>query len=77
MCARSLKAGLATLAFVLSALVIAACGDDNSGGGGGGEGKTGGTIKIGHTSMPDFLDPALSFTVDGWQAAAAGLSRAC
>ena len=66
MFARSLKAGIATLALVLSAFVIAACGDD--GGGGGGEGKTGGTIKIGHTSMPDYLDPALSFTVDGWQA---------
>ena len=68
MFARSLKAGLATLVLVLSALVIAACGDDNSSSGGGGEGKTGGTIKIGHTSMPDYLDPALSFTVDGWQA---------
>ena len=67
MFARSLKAGIATLALVLSAFVIAACGDDG-GGGGGGEGKTGGTIKIGHTSMPDYLDPALSFTVDGWQA---------
>ena len=67
MFARSLKAGIATLALVLSAFVIAACGDDG-GGGGGGEGKTGGTIRIGHTSMPDYLDPALSFTVDGWQA---------
>jgi peptide/nickel transport system substrate-binding protein len=65
--ARSLKAGIATLVLILSAFVIAACGDDG-GGGGGGEGKTGGTIKIGHTSMPDYLDPALSFTVDGWQA---------
>jgi peptide/nickel transport system substrate-binding protein len=64
---RSLKAGQAVLVLVLSAIVIAACGDDG-GGGGGGEGKTGGTIKIGHTSMPDYLDPALSFTVDGWQA---------
>jgi peptide/nickel transport system substrate-binding protein len=64
--ARSLKAGIATLVLVLSAFFIAACGDD--GGGGGGEGKTGGTIRIGHTSMPDFLDPQLSFTVDGWQA---------
>ena len=67
MFARSLKAGIAVLVLVLSAFVIAACGDDSSSGGGG-EGKTGGTIKIGHTSMPDYLDPALSFTVDGWQA---------
>ena len=64
---RSLKAGIAVLALVLSAFVIAACGDDNSSSSGG-QGKTGGTIKIGHTSMPDYLDPGLSFTVDGWQA---------
>jgi peptide/nickel transport system substrate-binding protein len=63
---RLLKAGFAALVLVIASLFIAACGDD--GGGGGGEGKTGGTIKIGHTSMPDYLDPALSFTVDGWQA---------
>jgi peptide/nickel transport system substrate-binding protein len=55
---------------------IAACGsdDDNGGGGGGGEagggggGKTGGTVKIMGSSYPDFLDPALSYTVDGWEA---------
>ena len=64
---RIVKAGIAALVLVLASLAIAACGDDDSGGGGG-EGKTGGTIKIGHTSMPDYLDPALSFTVDGWQA---------
>lgn len=62
---RLLKPSLAVLALICSALIVAACGDDD--GGGGGAGKTGGTIKIGHTSMPDFLDPALSFTVDGWQ----------
>jgi peptide/nickel transport system substrate-binding protein len=64
---RLLKAGIAVLVLVLASLVIVACGDDD-GGGGGGAGKTGGTIRIGHTSMPDYLDPALSFTVDGWQA---------
>ena len=31
-------------------------------------GKTGGSIKIDETSFPDFLDPALSYTVDGWEA---------
>jgi peptide/nickel transport system substrate-binding protein len=49
-------------------LAIASCGGDDDGGGGGGGGKTGGILKLGHTSMPDYLDPALSFTVDGWQA---------
>ena len=62
---RLLKAGLAVLVLVLASFVIAACGDDD--GGGGGAGKTGGTISIAHTSFPDYLDPALSFTVDGWQ----------
>ena len=67
MSARSLKAGIAVLALVCSAFVIAACGDD-SGGGGGGEGKTGGTIKIVGNAFPDFLDPALSYTQEGWSA---------
>ncbi len=65
---RLLKPGIAVLSLLCSAFLVAACGDDNSSSdGGGGSGKTGGIIKIGHTSMPDFLDPALSFTVDGWQ----------
>jgi peptide/nickel transport system substrate-binding protein len=59
----SVLAILATAAFV-----VAACGDDDDGGGGGGAGQTGGILRLGHTSMPDYLDPALSFTVDGWQA---------
>ncbi|HYH58525.1 MAG TPA: ABC transporter substrate-binding protein [Thermoleophilaceae bacterium] len=57
------------LAVVLAAtLGIVACGDDDDDGGGGGTGKTGGTIKITHSSFPDFLDPGLSYTVDGWEA---------
>ena len=51
----------------VASLGIVACGDDDDEGGGGG-GKTGGTIKITHSSFPDFLDPALSYTVDGWEA---------
>ena len=30
-------------------------------------GKTGGTISTAYTSFPDFLDPALSYTQEGWQ----------
>ena len=53
----------------VASLGVVACGDDDDdGGGGGGDGKTGGTIKITHSSFPDFLDPALSYTVDGWEA---------
>jgi peptide/nickel transport system substrate-binding protein len=62
------------LVAALSMFVIAACGgDDDSGGGGGGggggsgEAKEGGSITISETSQPDFLDPALSYTVNGWE----------
>jgi peptide/nickel transport system substrate-binding protein len=59
------------LAAVLSMFVIAACGGDDEesgdGGGGGGEAKQGGSITISQTSQPDYLDPALSYTVNGWE----------
>jgi peptide/nickel transport system substrate-binding protein len=50
--------------------VIAACGGDDDdgggdGGGGGGAAKEGGSITISETSQPDFMDPALSYTVNG------------
>jgi peptide/nickel transport system substrate-binding protein len=49
---------------------VVACGDDDDddgggGGGGGGEAQTGGSITISQTSQPDFLDPALSYTLNG------------
>jgi len=51
--------------------VIAACGgsDDNGsdsgGGGSSGQAKNGGAITISQTSQPDFMDPALTYTVNG------------
>jgi peptide/nickel transport system substrate-binding protein len=63
------RRALALLLAVLSMFVIAACGDDDDGGGGGGggggEAQTGGSVTISQTSQPDFLDPALSYTVNG------------
>lgn len=67
---------LVPLFAVLMALAISACGSSkkssSSSGGStastGSGGKTGGTINVTHTSFPDFLDPALSYTVDGWEA---------
>jgi peptide/nickel transport system substrate-binding protein len=62
------KRALVLLVAALSMLVIAACGgddDDGGDGGGGGEGKSGGTITASETSQPDFLDPALTYTVNG------------
>jgi peptide/nickel transport system substrate-binding protein len=63
---------LALLLAVLSMFVVAACGDDDDDGGGGGEGgggsaRQGGSITISQTSQPDYLDPALSYTVNGWE----------
>src|SRR5919112_1224479 len=67
------KLGRRALVLLLAALsmsVIAACGgDDDDGGGdgtgGGGEAKNGGSITMSQTSQPDFMDPALTYTVNG------------
>ena len=65
------RRALVLLLAALSMLVVAACGDDDdddgSGGGGGGEAKQGGSITIAQTSQPDYLDPALSYTVNGME----------
>ena len=70
---------LLALAAVLS-LGVAACGsdDDDEGGNGGGnqpaeqaeksEIQPGGELTFNYPSFPDFLDPAMSYTVAGWQA---------
>src|SRR5918997_286472 len=67
------KHGRRVLALLLAALCMAfvvACGDDDDdggdgGGGSSGEAKSGGSVTISQTSQPDFLDPALSYTVNG------------
>lgn len=69
---RKLRQLAVPLVALLAATALAACGsddDDNGDGGGGaaGGGKTGGSITISQTSQPDFLDPALSYTVNGWE----------
>src|SRR5215204_1869726 len=40
---------------------IAACGSDEGGGGGGGD------INVAMTSFPDYVDPQLSYTLEGWE----------
>jgi peptide/nickel transport system substrate-binding protein len=47
----------------VAALGLAACG----GGGGGGGGKEGGELNGTLTSFPDYLDPQLSYTLEGWE----------
>src|ERR671910_1337893 len=64
------RRALALLLACLSLFVIAACGDDDDGGGGSsgggdGEAKKGGSITISQTSQPDYMDPALTYTVNG------------
>jgi peptide/nickel transport system substrate-binding protein len=57
------KFGLILLTFCLvagSALGLAACG--------GSSGKEGGTLRGSYASFPSYLDPALSYEVEGWTA---------
>jgi peptide/nickel transport system substrate-binding protein len=72
---RSTLRYLLVLALALVAsLGVAACGgDDEESTGdqqaespGDGGGKQGGEAIINHTSFPDYLDPALSYTLEGW-----------
>ena len=60
-----IRGALALLVAALTMVAIASCGgDDDEGGGGGGDAKKGGSITISLSSNPDFLDPALAFTVE-------------
>jgi peptide/nickel transport system substrate-binding protein len=74
---------LAALMLVAAcAFLVSACGgnDDEGGSTGGadtstsaatdtsGGGTSGGTLSVYYTSSPDYLDPALSYTVEGWSA---------
>jgi peptide/nickel transport system substrate-binding protein len=61
-----LYAMLAALALAASA-TLAACGDDDDDGGEEAAATEGGEITISQTSQPDYLDPALSYTVNGWE----------
>jgi peptide/nickel transport system substrate-binding protein len=58
------KVAVLGLATALAAIGLAACG---GGGDGGGGGKEGGEINGTVTSFPDYLDPQLSYTVEGWE----------
>ncbi len=64
----------ALVALSATAVLAAGCGDDKDTGGGseGGsataEVKSGGTFTAYYTSFPDYMDPALSYTQEGWTA---------
>jgi peptide/nickel transport system substrate-binding protein len=49
----------------LAAFDVAACNGDSTRSGGGG--KEGGDINVTMTSFPDYVDPQMSYTVQGWE----------
>jgi peptide/nickel transport system substrate-binding protein len=64
------RRALALLLAALAMLLVAACGsddDDDGGSGASGDARKGGSITIAQTSQPDYMDPALSYTVNGWE----------
>jgi peptide/nickel transport system substrate-binding protein len=54
----------AATALAIAALGLASCGGSSSST----SGQQGGDLKFDETSFPDYLDPQLSYTVDGWEA---------
>jgi peptide/nickel transport system substrate-binding protein len=54
----------------LSTIGLAACGGGDDTSGGGGSGQKGGTLNATYASFPDYMDPALSYTAEGWTAMA-------
>ena len=58
------KVAVLGLATAVSAIVLVACGGGSSSSSSGTEGgEINGTV----TSFPDYLDPQLSYTVEGWE----------
>ena len=65
------RRALVVLVACMSMFVVAACGGDDDNGGSSdsssssGGAKKGGSITISQTSQPDYMDPALTYTVNG------------
>jgi peptide/nickel transport system substrate-binding protein len=69
------KLGVVIAVLVLAAVAslgLVACGggDETSGGSADGSGKKGGILNGTYASFPDYLDPHLSYTAEGWSAMA-------
>jgi len=56
------------LGLVLAATLLVTCGALGLSACGGSSGKEGGTLTASYASFPDYLDPALSYTAEGWNA---------
>jgi peptide/nickel transport system substrate-binding protein len=62
---------IAVLVFAaVAAIGLAACGGGSDETSGGGSGQKGGTLNGTYASFPDYMDPALSYTAEGWTAMA-------
>jgi len=67
----TLRTLLGLVAVLALALGVAACGGDGGGDGEdtgtpGAEGRAGGEAVVNLTSFPDYMDPALTYTLEGW-----------
>jgi peptide/nickel transport system substrate-binding protein len=68
------KLGAVVAVFVLAAVAalgLVSCGggdDSSSTGSSGGGGKQGGILNVTYASFPDYMDPQLSYTQEGWSA---------
>jgi peptide/nickel transport system substrate-binding protein len=70
---KKLRAVVAVLGFAaVAALALVSCGggSGSSSSGSSGGGKEGGTLNATYASFPDYLDPQLSYTQEGWTAMA-------
>jgi peptide/nickel transport system substrate-binding protein len=67
--ARTVRHALAIVCIsMLAAVGATACGKDSgSGSSSGGSGGGGGDITVDATSFPDYIDPQLSYTLEGWE----------
>ena len=57
----------AQLLLAAMVLVLFGCGGGDSGSDEAGQGRQGGSITISQSTQPDFLDPALSYNLSGWE----------
>jgi peptide/nickel transport system substrate-binding protein len=68
---KKLGAVIAVLVLAATAAIgLASCGSGGSDTSGGGSGQKGGTLNGTYASFPDYMDPALSYTAEGWTAMA-------
>ncbi|HET8954807.1 MAG TPA: ABC transporter substrate-binding protein [Solirubrobacterales bacterium] len=68
---KKLGAVIAVLVLAATAAIgLASCGGGGGDTSGGGGGKKGGTLNGTYASFPDYMDPALSYTAEGWTAMA-------